>query len=389
MDRTSKYPLSHFLFILAFGGTIPACVSLKTSEPPSTYETEAFLLKDWSIKFASKDYVALTTETDQFLRTNPHSHHWFEIAFLNGRAREGFEDWSGAITMYRHIIERSFNKQMEFVALAHYRIGFCYEVLLENDKALAAFMDASRLKAYLPLEVYLAEIPARIASIHARLNQTALADSFAQKAELGLSKVKALRKNADPDWLGQTYLKMGSISLTQVDKDSFKQNIFTLERNQRYLLAAIELDDPRWSIEAQEKLLRTYNSLWRFIDSYKGTISDDWEADLVSEAEDRARFASQYLEAIEKLKTYRAPEESPSYSKTRSLYENLETLETKALSVLKQELLKKPWRALNDPTLEEKKTRMHPATHSSGFINVETEERPEYIPVQLPKKKTK
>jgi hypothetical protein len=277
---------------------------------------------------------------------------------------------------------------MEFIALALYRMAFCYEVLLENEKALAALTDASRLNSYLPLEITLAEIPARIASVHARLNQSILADSYTQKAEKGINQVRAVKKNADPEWLSRTLVKMGSLSLTQVDEESFRQNILTLTRNQRYLIQAIELNHSNWAPEAQKVLLTTYTNLWSFIEKFKIAPSKDWEADLVNEAKKKSDFLSWYLEAIERLKSFEAPEESPSFVRTAEVYHQIKILEAKALTLLNQELLKKPWTqpfnrstALKKPSLK--------SSEAANSIPLESSERSEYIPTTLPKKKTK
>jgi hypothetical protein len=362
------------------------------------YENDEAALKAWQSRLATKDYMGVNNEIFKFLKDNPNSPHWYEIFFSYGRAKEGIEDWDGAVQTYQQIIARSTDRQMEFVALAFYRMAFCYEVLLENEKALAALTDAARLEAYLPLEITLAEIPARIASIHARLNQPTIADQYAQKAEKGINRLRAIKRNSDPEWMSRTLVKMGSLSLTQIDEESFRQNILTLSRNQRYLIQAIEINHSQWGPEAQQILLFTYNSLWTFIQNYQIKPTKDWEADMVNEAQKKADFVSWYLEALENLKSYQAPEESSAYLRTAEVYHRIKSIETDALALLQKELLKKPW---NDPlkaSLYQHSTEVpnnvlksnpHLGRDTSSALDLESGEMPVYIPRQLPPKRPK
>ncbi len=396
MDRIDLRKMIFFSPTLVFILGLSGCFSFSPKPIPESpkgpnrvqYENDEALLLKWQTHIESKDYLTVNNDIYQYLSANPNSQHWYAILFTYGRAKEGLDDWSGALSVYKQIVERSTDRQMEFVALALYRMAFCYEVLLDNEKALAALLDASRLNSYLPLEITLAEIPARIASVYARMNQPILADNYNQKAEKGINQVRAIKKNADPEWLSRTLVKMGGLSLTQIDEESFRQNVLTLTRNQRYLIQAIELNHPNWAPEAQKTLISTYTNLWSFIEKFKIAISKDWEADLVNEAKKKSDFLSWYLEAIERLKSFEAPEESPAFVKTAEVYHQIKMLETKALNLLNQELLKKPW---NQPFSQSTDVKIPSLTASeaANSIPLESNERPEYIPTTLPKKKTK
>jgi len=307
------------------------------------YEFEVKTLNHFESLLVAKEYLKLNDEVYDYLKIKPQPYHWYSMMFYSGLAKEGIEDWSGAISIYQQIVDRSINREMEYVALSLYRRAYCFEVLLENEKALASLIDAAKLHTYLPLEVTLAEIPARIASLHARFRQTSLADLYALRAEKGIQKLKALKKNSDADWIGKTLVKMGSLSLSQIDEESFRQNIVTLMRNQRYLIQAIELKHPIWSFEAQNSLLSIYTNLWNFINNYKIPSTTDWALDFVNESKAKSEFLSLYLESLEKLKNYEAPSESSAYFQTLSVYNQIKNIETMAVSLLTEEMLKKPW----------------------------------------------
>lgn len=311
------------------------------------YENDEQALIQWQKFLGNKEYGKVHREVESFIRSNPTSKHWFGIMFTWGMANEGLEDWNSALQIYQQIIDRSTDQQWEFVALAFYRRAYCYEVALDNEKAIASLADAAKLNSYLPIEITMAEIPARLASVYARLNQNSWADFYTKKAEQGMMKVRAIKKNADPEWMGRTLLKMGSVSLTQIDESSFKQNIQTLIRNQRYLIQAIELSHPYWSREGEKVLLTIYSNLWNFIENYKINPSDDWQLDLVSEAHQRSEYLSLYLESIEKLKEYESPSETRAFLKTALVYNQIKNIEKQAVALLNQELLKRPWNIEN------------------------------------------
>jgi tetratricopeptide (TPR) repeat protein len=346
------------------------------------------LLLKWRNELDSKKFQEVADEIYSFLQRRPNSPHWYGVLFVYGRAKEGVEDWSGAIQIYQQIVQRSTDRQMEFVALAYYRTAYCFEVLLDNEKALSALTDALRLQSYLPMEIYLAEIPARIASVHARLNQPVLADIFTKKAEKGINQLRAIKRDADPEWMSRTLVKMGGISLTQVDEENFRQNILTLERNQRYLIQAIELNHPSWGPEAQKALFSTYTNLLAFIESFKTLPTSDIEADLVAEASKKSDFLSWYLEAIERAKTFEAPEESPAFLRTAEVYHQIKLLETKAQALLNQELLKKPWPLPTSRTTSSFVPSLNSSSLSVALL-LESSKNTEFHSRNLPRKKPK
>lgn len=331
------------LFFLSSCGTVEKKSEIPLSASQLRYENDEQALTEWQKLLEKKEFLKVNNEIFKSLNELSFSKHWYGIMFTYALAKEGLEDWSGALQVYQSIIGRSTDQQWEFVALALHRKAYCYEVTLENEKALAALTDASRLKSYLPLEVTLAEIPARLASVYARMDQISLADQFTKKAELGIQQLRAMKRNNDSEVVVRTLYKMGGLSLTQIDESSFKQNILTLIRNQRFLIQAIEHSQNRWARESEKDLLRAYSNLWSFIESYKVTPSSDWQMDWVLEGEKRAEFISLYLEAIEKLKNFEAPPETSDFIKTATVYNQIKNIENRALAMLNQELLKKPW----------------------------------------------
>ena len=393
MDRNNRKKIIQVITIFFLIPLLTKCFSIssKKTEPINNetkriqYESDESQLQIWQSLLDSKEYQKVSDEISLFLKSNPNSQHWYSILFTFGKAKEGLEDWNGAREAYLQIIERSTDKQMEYVALAFYQLAYCYEVLFENEKSLAALNDAAHLQSYLPLEVSLAEIPARIASVHSRLNQSILADTFTHKAEQGINQLRALRKNSDPEWMSRTLVRMGTISLGQIDELNYQPYLFTLMRNQRYLVQAIELNHISWAPEAQKSLLAIYNNLWTFIDKFKVSTTKDLVVDEVNQSKKKADFLSLYLESIENLKSYEAPEESSMFLRTADLYLKIKELESKALSLLNQELLKKPWQQ----TKRESSSEDSILRPSEAFNNlqVETMERLELHNKPLPKKK--
>lgn len=317
--------------------------SSTSQEVKQQLEFEEKKLEYWDAQLASGHHLLVRTEVENYLQQKPSVQYWYPIYFTYGLAKEGLEDWAGALDIYQQIIDQSVERQMSFVALASYRRAYCYEILLENEKALAALGDALRLQNYLPLEITLAEIPARMASLHARFHQNSLSDYYTVRAERGLQRLNALKKNSNPEWIGKSLLNMGGVILTQVDTESFKQNILTLIRNQRYLIQAVELNHPRWSLEAQKNLLSSYSNLWSFIINYKPISTTDWQLDTMNESNQKSELLGLYLEAIEQLKNYEVPEESSSFLQTTLVYNQIKKIESDAVAMLNKEMLRKPW----------------------------------------------
>jgi tetratricopeptide (TPR) repeat protein len=335
------------------------------------YDLEKDTANDLRRDFNSGNYEKVKEKSEVFISKFPNSTFSNEVLYLQALSLEASEDWDEALNNYKKIIDLSLEGNKEFVALSLYRKANCYEAKREPEIALASLFDALNYKAYLPIEVALAEIPARMASIYAGLNQTTQADYYSIVAEKGISKARQLKKNNEQEWLGYTLLQMGSLSLGTLTPENFYENILSFSRHQKYLLQAIELKNPIWSIKAEDLLVRNYTNFWSSILNYNINPSSDWEMDFVLKLEKQVEMASQLLESLGILKTYEIPEESGHTSSTSQVFTKLQIIEDNATTLVQKQTLLKPSQKLKSQII-------------SG--NIETTEFEDAVPKELKQK---
>ncbi|KYG66550.1 hypothetical protein AZI86_05765 [Bdellovibrio bacteriovorus] len=181
---------------------------------------------------------------------------------------EGQGRFNEAVELNREIYLNTLRLQPEIAAKALYRSAFCYEAMGDDQKALAALLDAKNLGQHLPPEIALAEIPAKLSAIYARQDREKEALAYLNEAEKGLAKVMQERGSTlERSWLAQTYFQMGSISTNQLSRENFGSFAQGQMWVQSYLIKAMKLDDLTWSPRAQKKLIETYRSLFSLFES--------------------------------------------------------------------------------------------------------------------------
>lgn len=196
---------------------------------------------------------------------------FFESARL-GEAQSlvGVGRFNEATELYRDVYLKTQKDHPEIAGLALYYMSFAYEALGDDLKMVAALLDAKKRASHLPIEIALAQIPARLATVYARQGRDPEAFAYLNEAERGITKViQSHGKDMGPDWLPKIYVEMGSASTNQLSVDNFEQFIGGQRIVQVYLLKALKQNNPNWSSQGQQRLQTTYRDLYTLLESVK------------------------------------------------------------------------------------------------------------------------
>lgn len=241
----------------------------------------------------------------QFQSDFPQSIFFQSARLGEAESLEGQGRYQEAVELNREIYLKTLRYQPEIAAQALYRSGFCYEAMGDDVKAVAAFLDAYKLKEHLPLEVAMAEIPAKLSSIYARQSREKEARDYLNEAEKGLAKVRQ-EKGAQlgTTWLARTYFQMGSVSTNQLTAESFGSFAQGQMWVQSYLIKAMKLEDPVWSLRAQQKLIETYRDLFNVFEASRGHLEAQVQMggdlfDLIDQAELFKPLSGEKIEGFE------------------------------------------------------------------------------------------
>lgn len=241
----------------------------------------------------------------KFQSNYPQSSFYQAARLGEAESLEGQGRYKEATDLNREIYLNTHRYQPEIAAKALYRFGLCYEAMGDDLKAVAALLDAKKLKGHLPSEMALAEIPAKLSAIYARQGREREALAYLNEAEKGLEKVaQESRIGLNKDWLARTYFQMGSVSTNQLSKENF--GAFTQGQMwvQSYLIKAMKLEDPKWSPRAQLKLIETYRSLFNIFET-EADLSQQVQMggdlyDLMDQAELFKPLSGEKIEGLEK-----------------------------------------------------------------------------------------
>ncbi len=337
-----------FIFLL-YIFTCGSCISIDSSELKSNknnsqdLDAEKDEIENLNTLLDKNQFEQLQSKCNEFIKAHPFSIYLNEVTYLLALSYEYFQDWTAAISNYNFIIANSINGAKEFLSLSLYRKSICFQALQENEKAIASLKDALNRKEYLPLEVSEAQIPARLASLYASLNQKKAADYFNLQAELGIRYLKNIKKASDQNWLAETLFQMGTLQNDQLDEENFNQNLLSFSRQQKYLLQTIELANPKWSPKAKDQLIQSYSMFLNLIKNFRVNKSDDWAVDQFEISEKKSNMAASIDESMALLKSYEAPKETVAAQRTEALFDLLKPIENEVLNLIQIETRNKPW----------------------------------------------
>ena len=209
----------------------------------------------------------------EFLKKKPHFKLDFHLRYHLGLVYEGLGDCERAETQYRSLIRSSFKQFEALKAKSLLRLGYVYECLKLNVKAIGSFMDAQKREAYFSPLVIRAEVPSRLALAYVRLHQWEVAKSFFELSRKGFQDFYEKRfLRGKEGWtekerkhFAKTLYFMGHLDkgfLEILEEDLYFKALSYL---QEYLMEAIKTRNLRWAKKAKEDIEKAYKKTWEFL----------------------------------------------------------------------------------------------------------------------------
>jgi tetratricopeptide (TPR) repeat protein len=298
--------------------------------PPETLE---FQLLEQQMK--AQNFEAALTTAEKFQSSYPYSLKLQRVRFLRATALEELGRWTEAAATYNAISAISEKNQPEISAMSIYRLSFVYEALGDDQRVITTLFEAAKYHKYLPPEVINAEIPSRLAMVYAKENNAKEAQKWLGEADRGLKKTLETRIEAlSNDWLAELYFNMGSISTQQLSND----NIITIIKGQaavqKYLIRALQYNDPIWSAKALKKLKGTYMDLWKAIENSPEPSGYEPLVALKLKKDGQFQLAGPFSDLLKEAELYRPGAEQKSNQYQNEFFGFLEELQTRVRSIL-------------------------------------------------------
>jgi tetratricopeptide (TPR) repeat protein len=305
---------------VAMAALLAACESLPVfhSVWSSPRQSVPLALLQAEEKLDKEDYEQAASEFKLFTEENPNSAFVSRSQINLGRAQIGAGQFVQGLQTLQNLLHEKLGHDPEIVALCTYYSHEAYLRLGEDLKAKAALKDAEGMAADLPREIAYAEIPSKLAILYRQEDDWANAKLYFARAQGGAERVFAETDPSQNVKKAALYFAMGQFA-NQSQAGEPVRNLQILETLQLYLLRAIELQDPTWSLRAKKDLQQSYTQIWNSI---------------MMVSEGRSEKLAGLTTNIEKLKAL-GPVEANSDEK--ELFAFLSTLESRAEALLREE----------------------------------------------------
>jgi tetratricopeptide (TPR) repeat protein len=324
------------------------CTTISQVRPDFTISDEDRVFSALTSDMTAGKYADAVVKADQFQEKYPYSLNLQKARFHKAEALEGLNRWQEAADTYTAISTFSKKTQPEIAAQSVYRLSFVYEALNDYQRVLTSLFEAQRLQEYLPPEVGLAEIPARLAMAYTKENNPEEAQHWLVEAEKGLKQ--ALESRAEPmtdEWLAKMYFNMGSVSTNKMSMKNAASTIHSQEALQKYLIKAMQYNHPIWSASAGKRLRAAFADIWAVLENpveqssdTKTSAKESSETTVVLKAkkEEQFKLAGPFLELIEQALLFEPAVDQPRNAYQLEFFTYLHSLKPKVNELLQDPL---------------------------------------------------
>lgn len=262
-------PIFKFIILGLFSTVLTSCSVTKKFWPLSTnddgiakdkqQQRKAF--KEASQLKMQNKWVKSLEAFQEMERLYPNSIFTPSIKFQIAEIYKEQKNCQAAISYYKKAISLWQSRNIQDTVKTRYMMSQCLEMLGEDHKSVAILIQYQNSR-YLSKEIRKVEIPARLATSYARLNNNVEARKYYLEAERGLKQLlRRQQKKLSSDWLAQTLFQVGRVAIQDSKDRSFEAELRALVIGQGYVYRAIELNDEKWSPKALKELLEKYSVL--------------------------------------------------------------------------------------------------------------------------------
>ena len=292
--------------ILLISSFFTSCTSKKKKvEIEQTYVEELSdtkFMANLEMLIEKEKYSEALLESQRYQEKKAPSKYSQEVNYYKARAAEGLKNWDVALVGYREVIRNPITPD-DIKNKSLYRQSFVYEATNQDEKVVATLLDLKMRKGKVRDQIFLAEVPARLAAIYARIGNHRMADKYYAEAEAGIKELQAKSASADSrKWLARTLFFMGNMSMREFSEQDFEASLKPLEKAQGYLLNAIVLKDEVWSKKASDELYKIYKDLILAISKVQVPENADEEIAQKEVQTKKWQMATAAMESLKRLR---------------------------------------------------------------------------------------
>jgi tetratricopeptide (TPR) repeat protein len=166
-------------------------------------------------------------------------------------------------------------------AYSLYQSGLCYEIKNQNEKAIAVYQDALRVRAIVNSELADLEIPSRLAVTYSRIGDGAVAEKYYTQTKNYIQhlKNKENQLQSKKEYYAEVLFQMGTIAneyqSSKENNSDFESYLKSIRYSQDYLMLVLELNVQPYASLALTEMINNFQKTFDQIKNLKKDNSDD------------------------------------------------------------------------------------------------------------------
>lgn len=195
----------------------------------------------------------------------------FDELYQRGKSERIQGNSDECLKTFNKIIELRKTIQDGLYAYSLYQSGLCYEMKNQNDRAIAVYQDALRVKSIVNSELSELEIPSRLAVAYSRIGENEVAEKYYAQAKKYIEQLKISRKpfTTKKEYYAEVLFQMGTIAsqykLNQGGNQDFQSYLKSVGYSQEYLMLVLEMNVAPYSEYAFKQMITNFQNTFNII----------------------------------------------------------------------------------------------------------------------------
>lgn len=274
----------------------------------------------------------------------PRAQQTLDELYQRGKSERMQGNANECLKTFGKIIDLRKTVQDSLYAYSLYQSGLCYEMKNENEKAIAVYQDALRVKAIVNSELASLEIPSRLAVAYERAGEAGVANNYYIVVKKYIENLKKNKRvfNDKKEYYAETLFQMGTIANSykpskegaDILSQDFTSYLKSVSYSQEYLMLVLELGVKPYSDHALNQMIGNFQSSFDYI---KNLSLDKMDDEVVAERDRQARqkeMSEILAHHIDQFETASAVQKKSKRSDYKEIFSKLQEIKTNLDSLI-------------------------------------------------------
>lgn len=272
----------------------------------------------------------------------PQKSHILDDMYQQGKAERIKSNSRECLKTFNKIIELRKTIQDGLYAYSLYQAGLCYEINNENDRAIAVYQDALRVKSVVNSELSELEIPSRLAVVYSRLGEADVAEKYYLQTKKYIAELRNRQDQfqSKKDYYAEVLFQMGTIANeykeSKETRDDFGSYLKSIRYSQDYLMLVLELNAKPYAELALVQMINNFQKTYEFIKNLKIETLDDQAVADRNRQDAQKQMSDQLASHIDEFETVSAVERKSKRADYTEIFAKLKEIKIGLDSIINE-----------------------------------------------------